>query len=374
MSNRSKGAHLWLRPATKREPATWFILDGRHQRRTGCGPLEIRDAEQKLAEYIREQHDPRASLSAHKQKEIRVVDVINVYADEIAPTHSNPKETARRLKNILAFFGNDTLDDLNGVRFRAYARHRRAMQAARRELQDFRAALNHFFADELVPPKINVAMPEKGPPRERWMTRSEAAKLLWTAWRRSQPVPKGKHGEVRYVARHIARFILVGLYTGTRASAICGASLKPIPGRGYIDLEKGIFYRRPPGERETTKRRPPVRLPDALLAHIRRWHRLGLCKEYVVEWCGEPVIRVSKGFRAVADAAELPDVTPHTLRHTAITWSMQDGTKLWAASAYFGVSVEILERVYGHHHPGTHAELLDDIKKRRARRLEAIAS
>jgi integrase len=45
-------------------------------------------------------------------------------------------------------------------------------------------------------------------------------------------------------------------------------------------------------------------------------------------------------------------VTPHTLRHTAATWLMQAGTDLWVAAGYLGMTVETLERVYGHHHPG----------------------
>jgi Phage integrase family len=44
-------------------------------------------------------------------------------------------------------------------------------------------------------------------------------------------------------------------------------------------------------------------------------------------------------------------VTPHTLRHTAATWLMQSGIDKWEAAGFFGMSVEMLDRVYGHHHP-----------------------
>src|SRR5215208_8368967 len=44
-------------------------------------------------------------------------------------------------------------------------------------------------------------------------------------------------------------------------------------------------------------------------------------------------------------------VTPHTLRHTAATWLMQSGIDKWEAAGYLGMSVEMLDRVYGHHHP-----------------------
>ena len=55
--------------------------------------------------------------------------------------------------------------------------------------------------------------------------------------------------------------------------------------------------------RETKKRQPPVRLPDRLLAHLRRWHRLGIAKHAVVEWNGKPVRSVRKAFAAAVKAA-----------------------------------------------------------------------
>jgi hypothetical protein len=54
--------------------------------------------------------------------------------------------------------------------------------------------------------------------------------------------------------RHIAGFILIGLYTGTRAGTIATASPCAEPGRSHVDLERGIFYRKPIGKRATKKR------------------------------------------------------------------------------------------------------------------------
>jgi integrase len=45
------------------------------------------------------------------------------------------------------------------------------------------------------------------------------------------------------------------------------------------------------------------------------------------------------------------DVVPHSLRHTRATWLMQAGVTPWEAAGALGMSVEVLERVYGHHHP-----------------------
>ena len=97
--------------------------------------------------------------------------------------------------------------------------------AARRELEDLRAAINHHRREGLCSEVISVVLPPRQPARERWLTRSEAARLLWAAWTAKQ-VMHDKDTR-RAVGRHIARFILVGLYTGTRSSAICKAALVP---------------------------------------------------------------------------------------------------------------------------------------------------
>jgi integrase len=239
---------------------------------------------------------------------------------------------------------------VTGAACRAYADARGSKAAARRELEELRAAINHYYREGFLAAPVAVSLPDKSEPRTRWLSRSEAARLLWAAWRMTQSW-RGKESE-RRTGQHVARFILVALYTGTRAGAVCGAAIRPTIGRGYVDLESGVFYRRPPGQRETNKRQPPVPLPDRLLAHLRRWERLGLSKSAVVEWNGNPVARIHKAFRAAREVAGLGrDVVPHTLRHTAATWLMQNGCDLWQAAGFLGMSPEMVERVYGHHHP-----------------------
>jgi integrase len=164
--------------------------------------------------------------------------------------------------------------------------------------------------------------------------------------------------------RHVARFALVGLYTGRRAAAIAAASVHREIGRGYIDLERGTFE--PARSRRTKKRQTPIRIPERLMAHIRRWARLGLCKRAVVEFNGQPIRRVSKAFASAARDAGLADATPHTLRHTAVTWAMQGGADLWDAAAMFSMTVETLERVYGHHRPGAGASVARALQSKAA--------
>ena len=270
---------------------------------------------------------------------------LTLYAELVAPRHARPKETAQRIARLAEYF-TGTLAEINGESCRAYGKGR--TDAARREdLSVLRAAINFHREEGHCDRVVSVALPDKNPGRERWLTRDEAAALIRGAWR-FRETQKGVT-TTRASRQHVARFILVALYTGTRAGAVCAAALDPVEGRAFIDLDRGIFYRRPAGAAETRKRRPPVPIPRRLLAHLRRWKRRGQAS--AVEWNGRPVKDVDKAFRRMAHEAGMPDVTPHVLRHTAATWLMQLGTDLWEAAGYLGMSVEQLERNYGHHHP-----------------------
>jgi integrase len=203
----------------------------------------------------------------------------------------------------------------------------------------------------------------EGQPRERWLTRDEAAALLSTCWRyrETQTVHRGKAKGRKIETdkrrlRHLARFILIGLYTGTRASAIAAAAPYQHAGRAHVDLEAGTFYRLAIGRRATKKRQPTAPVPLRLLAHMRRWVERGIAAEHFVEWHGAAVKSVKTAFNSAVRLAglgtnALGKVTPHTLRHTAATWLMQAGVDMWEAAGFLGMSVAVLEKTYGHHHP-----------------------
>ena len=245
---------------------------------------------------------------------------------------------------------------------RAYTQHRRSNGGARRDLEDLGAVINHHAKERFHRGIVRVVLPEKGLPRERWLTRSEAANLLWTCWRyrETQTIHigrlKGQKIETdKRPLRHIARFILIGFYTGTRAGAIATASPYRAAGKSFVDLDTGIFNRLAVGKRASTKRQTPVPIPNRLLVHLRRWARLGISKSYFVEWAGKSVASVKTGFGSAVRIAGLDvtvgNVTPHTLRHTAATWLMQRAAPMWEAAGFLGMSEKTLRDTYGHHHP-----------------------
>jgi integrase len=374
MPRPAKGARLWLRPeeqnldGTLRKRAVWVIRDGARKISTGCTAEDRASAERALGEHLANKYQPNRKRGRNPS-EILIADVLAIYLTDVAPRHARDQETKQRVLILDAWWADKTLADVNGANCRAYVDHRCSQPwkaakpertgqrprmvtaaAARRELEDLRAAINYHRREGLCSEIVSVALPPRTDPRERWLTRGEAARLLWAAWRAKQ-VMRGKDTR-RAVGRHVARFILIGLYTGTRSSAICEAALMPTVGRGHVDLERGVFYRRAIGRRQTKKRQPPVKLPLRLLAHLRRWERLGFSRKTVIEWNGKPVESVRKGFEAAVRAAGLGvEVTPHILRHTCATWLMQKGVNLWDAAGFLGMTVQQLEQGYGHHHP-----------------------
>lgn len=366
MPRKSKPARLWLREV--RGTKFWIILDGGKQISTGCREEDVTSAKAKFSEYLAAGHDPKRD-GPRAPDQVPVADVLNMYVADRGKTVARPDELAGRVVKLLDFLGVKPVSAINRGLCKDYVRWRETEQGARRELEDLRAALKFAFKNGQIQVDFGgrIELPPKAQPRERWLTRKEAADLIRAAWRFQRHDHNGAPGLLP--RRHVARFILVALYTGTRSSAVCEAAMGPAIGRGYVDLEQGVFYRRAPGTAETNKRRPPLRLPDRLLAHIRRWHRLGISIRSVIEYNGEPVDSVWRTFkRCVADAKLTGDVSPHTLRHTAITWAMQSGkVSPWDVGEFFGVSRDVIEKTYAHHHPD-HQKAVGEAITRRGHR------
>jgi integrase len=304
----------------------WVIRDGGNFVRTGCGEQHRGDAEKALAKYIGRKHRPQASATP------LVDDVLTVYGTEHGPHTARPGNVAHTIGNLLKWWSGKRVSEIAGPTCRAYALDRPA-SAARRDLETLRAAVRYWHAHKHPLPVVpTVVLPDKVEGRERWLTRSEAAQLLRTARR----------------APHLARFILLGLYTGSRSGVLLGLEWS------WVDLNSGTMRRRAPGKAESkTKRTPRVRLGSRILAHLRRWRRLDDAKvKRVVHYDGRPVTKLRRSWVTARDRAGLDDaVTPHTLRHTRATWMMHDRVDLWQAAGALGMSVRMLERTYGHHHP-----------------------
>lgn len=82
--------------------------------------------------------------------------------------------------------------------------------------------------------------------------------------------------------------------------------------------------------------------------------------EYVVEWAGDRVKSIRKGFETAVTAAKLEEVTQHTLRHTAAVHMAAAGIPMSKISQFLGHSNEaITARVYARFQPDHRREAGD---------------
>jgi hypothetical protein len=122
---------------------------------------------------------------------IPVADVLALYASDVVPGHARPDETAQRIERLLAFFGGRTLSAIDGDLCRAYTKSRSTEAAARRDLEELRAAINYHRQEGRCEKIVSVVLPDKPIARQHWLTRSQVARLLWGAWR-FREIQKGK--------------------------------------------------------------------------------------------------------------------------------------------------------------------------------------
>ncbi|WHA41653.1 site-specific integrase [Agrobacterium larrymoorei] len=273
MPRKSKGPRLYLR-SRKGRPPIWVVLDTGYQEiSTGCSREDRDGAEKFFSVYLSKKHRPDWRTGV--PREVSVADVLNYYGQEKAVRHAHPELVGYHMTPLLKFFGSRMCDFIDASSCRAYTAARvagmvgaRKVQAttARRELETLQAALRFCRREKKLGVDIDVTLPPKAEARQRWLTRSEAAALIGgvlgftaTAFdvESRQPVKWGRLFKPSY---HVARFILIGLYTATRHEAILAMHWKPNMQGGWFDIANGIMYRRGQGQKETHKRRPTVPL------------------------------------------------------------------------------------------------------------------
>ena len=291
-----------------------------------------------------------------------MVDCLTHYIENLRSDHRGPEAT--HVMWLVEGFGDLSCSQVNADSCRRFIRSRTSGQigrkpvreaTAKRELDTLSAALNYAWKAGKMDRPIAVHKPAIELREARWLQRHEMTRLLRGAlgFTPTELDPEGRALGWRRVARpnyHVARFILIGLHTGTRHSAILNLRWERNPHAGSVALSSGRIYRRGTEERETRKRRPPCPIPDALMPHLKRWRRLtvmGPC-----EYAGQIIQRQATGFEAARRLAQLgPEVTPHALKHTCITWMLQKGVPVWEVAGFTGTSEAMIRQRYGHHCP-----------------------
>lgn len=289
--------------------------DGRTKRRS----LRTRDrvaAEQVLADWKR----------AAARKATTTGEVMELYLAEKNKTAAAPARLREAWKPLAPHFANLRPDQIGRDECRAYVAARRKKCVGDgtigKELGTLRAALR--WADPRTTAVIEL--PPLPPPRERHLSREEARRLVSNA-----------------EAPHVKLFIVLALTTAGRKEAILDLAWD------RVDFERGII-RLGQGERRA-KGRATVPLHDMARPMLLEARRAALT-DHVIEWGGRRLRSIRKGFAEACRRAQLREVTPHVLRHSAAVWMAEAGVPMSEIAAYLGHSdTRITERVYARFSP-----------------------
>jgi integrase len=197
----------------------------------------------------------------------------------------------------------------------------------RKSLSVLRAALNWAEKKALIDKAPHIWLPPAPPPKDRRLTREEADKL-----RSGVRMP------------HVRLFVEIALGTGARVGAILSLRW------GDVDLEARRLNL---GGHERQKTRAKMVPINETLHGFLLEAREGAMTDYVIEWAGQPVKSIKRGFREAVKRAGLgSDVTPHVLRHTAASWMAEAGIPMSEIAAVLGHrDSRTTERIYARMSP-----------------------
>jgi integrase len=377
MARKRKPARLLLEERPGRR-AVWIIVDRGRKIRTGLFEGEDEKAETALQEYIAQKLVIAGERNAGK---VSIAEVLAHYVAEHVPTLDRPDVIERSIPALAAWWEGKTVADVKRSTCNRYVRWRtgtdqeqpnadaKSEDTARRDLVTLEAAINYYHAEFILSAVPAVHKPAKPETSGDWLTRSQVAAALWAAWRGNRASGRRPvKGARKLAARHFARLILIMIYTGTRPGSVLRLQWVPNSTGGWVDVDNGRLYRKPARQVETNKRQPSSAIHKRLLPHLRRWRWQDLGKGYnhVVHYYGKPVDKLKVGWATLRERSKLPEwAIPYTLRHTAATWQMQAGTDFFQAAGLLGMSVEMLRKVYGHHHPDFQSEAAQAVPKKR---------
>lgn len=245
-------------------------------------------------------------------------------------------------RSLLPVLGHLRPDQIERAHIQGYIAARR--KAGRKdgtiwtELGHLRTALRWAQDKRMIEHAPKIERPPKPAPKDRWLTKAEARRLIEAA-----------------DAPHIALAIRLMLATAGRVGAILDLTWDRVDfERGEIDLRADAD-----GPRKGRARVPMNAGVRKALEEARRMALSG----HVIEWNGQRIASIKTGFGAAVRNAQLHDVTPHVLRHSAAVWMASEGVPMSRIAQYLGHSSEAVTfKVYARYAPDhlrDEADILD---------------
>ncbi|OSP53439.1 hypothetical protein BV911_17970 [Pseudoruegeria sp. SK021] len=275
-------------------------------------------------------------MQAYEPDKITIGEILVHYAHTKVKTVSDKQRLLYTLKALSPFWADKKVSEIDVDTCKAYSVQRNCSEwTVRREMGTLNAALKYALSTRKLTYAPIVTLPRKGVAKDRWLTEEEVDLLLGAS------------------APHVQQFIKIAINTGRRKTAITRLRWQPSLDSGWVDMNRGIIHFLGRAEEETKKKRGMVKMPQKLFDEMKTWDQNS---SHVISHQGKPVSRIDKAFRAAALRAGLTDVTPHTLKHTAVTWAFMKGMTLELATDYFATSRETLENTYRSYGPEAHKE------------------
>lgn len=268
--------------------------------------------ERLLTWYLRNERDKVQTSTATLRE------IFTSYEHNHAAKLRSYKTVSILLRHWTDYWGADTdLAEIKPVAkqeaFQAYLFEQGlAHNSVNRVLEIGRAAINRAWKRGMVDaaPFIHTLPAIEAAPKGRPLSVDEITKLYANA------------------ADHIRLFILLMLGTAARNEAVTQLAWP------QVDFDAGLIALNPDGRKQTSKRRPTVRLIPSVRAVLEP---LDKTTPAVLMFRGEKVTKVRKGWDRAVERAELTgNVTPYSCRHTAAKWMRKEGVPPWEVAAQLG--------------------------------------
>src|SRR5215469_6481393 len=262
----------------KHENGRYYVLHGeRLKRRTSTGTKDPKTAERFLRQFEADE------AAGPQDPDLTVRRILEAYRDEHGPDVRSPDAIKYSVQGLMPHLGDLLPQHLTPPTIKKYARERGASDGTiLREIGTLRAALAWAVENNRLERAPTISAPVKTPlPRDRWMTRDEADRLIAAC-----------------TAPHLRNFVVLGLMTVPRRGALLEAKLTQVDWkRRVIDYGKGYG----------NKRRVVVPLNDDAMTALKLAAQIGVAG-YIIEYNGKPLDTVKKGFAAACKRAGIEGV------------------------------------------------------------------
>jgi integrase len=217
-----------------------------------------------------------------------------------------------------------------------------AVNSLNRCLEAGRAAINRAYKRNVIrdKPHIQVLEYERGKPKGRPLNVDEIGALYTQA------------------ADHMRLFMILMLGTGARNEAIVKLDWS------QVDFENGLIYLNPEGRKQTSKRRPVVRMVPFVREQLLKFnHREGR----VLTFRGKSFNTAHQGIEKARWRAEMKgNVTPYSFRHTVARWLRKQGVSPWEVGSQLG------HKMPGYNITEMYASASPDYLEKSAEAIEAL--